>query len=66
MDASGVAVATILTQQPDDDSEGHQHPVAYDRRKLTVVERNYLYAAHVVELLAVVHALLVLKPFLGR
>ncbi len=37
-DASGVAVAAILTQ-PDDD--GHQHPVAYESRKLTAAERNY-------------------------
>ena len=45
-DASGLAVAAILTQ-PDD--VGHQHPVAYESRKLTVAERNY--PAHVLELL---------------
>jgi len=37
-DASGLAVAAILTQ-PDD--AGHQHPVAYESRKLTAAERNY-------------------------
>jgi hypothetical protein len=51
-DASSIAVAAILTQ-PDD--EGRQHPVAYESSKLTVAERNY--PAHVLELLAVVHAL---------
>ncbi len=58
-DESGVAVAAILTQ-PDDD--GHQHPVAYESRKLTAAERNY--PAHVLELLAVVHALRVFKHYL--
>ena len=37
MEASNIAVAAILTQ-PDD--EGHQHPVAYESRKLTAAERN--------------------------
>ena len=55
-DASGIAVAAILTQ-PDD--EGHQHPVAYESRKLTATE--LAYPAHVLELLAVVHALRVFK-----
>ena len=58
-DASSVAVAAILTQ-PDD--EGRQHPVAYESRKLTAAERNY--PAHVLELLAVVHALRVFKHYL--
>jgi hypothetical protein len=58
-DASGIAVAAILTQ-PDD--EGRQHPVAYESRKLTAAERNY--PAHVLELLAVVHALRVFKHYL--
>ena len=58
-DASGIAVAAILTQ-PDD--EGRQHPVAYESRKLTTAERNY--PAHVLELLAVVHALRVFKHYL--
>jgi hypothetical protein len=53
---SNVAVAAILTQ-PDD--EGHRHPVAYESRKLTWAERNY--PAHVLELLAVVHALRVFR-----
>ncbi len=58
-DASGIAVAVILTQ-PDD--EGRQHPVAYESSKLTAAEWNY--PAHVLELLAVVHALRVLKHYL--
>ena len=36
-DASGIAVAAILTQ-PDD--EARQHPVAYESRKLTAAERK--------------------------
>ena len=58
-DASGLAVAAILTQ-PDD--EGRQHPVAYESRKLTAAERNY--PAHVLELLAVVHALRIFRHYL--
>ena len=58
-DASNVAVAAIPTQ-PDD--EGHQHPVAYESRKLTAAERNY--PAHVLELLAVVHALRAFRHYL--
>ena len=52
-DASGLTVAAILTQ-PDD--EGRQHPVAYESRKLTVAERNYL--AHVLALRVFKHYLL--------
>ena len=58
-DASGVAVSAILTQA---DDAGRQHPVAYESRKLTTTERNY--PAHVLELLAVVHALRVFKHYL--
>ena len=58
-DASGLAVAAILTQ-PDD--AGHQHPVAYESRKLTAAERNY--PAHILELLAVVHALRIFRHYL--
>ena len=58
-DASNIAVAAILTQ-PDD--EGQQHPVAYESRKLTAAEQNY--PAHVLELLAVVHALRVFRHYL--
>jgi hypothetical protein len=36
-DASGIAVAAILTQQGD---EGWQHPVAYEHSTLTAAERN--------------------------
>jgi hypothetical protein len=57
-DVSNVAVAAILTQ-PDD--KGHQHPVAYESRK-TSAELNY--PAHVLELLAVVHALRVFQHYL--
>ena len=57
-DASNLAVAAILTQ-PDD--EGRQHPVAYESRKLTAAEQNY--PAHVLELLAVVHALRVVRHY---
>ena len=60
-DASGIAVAAILTQ-PDD--EGRQHPIAYESRKLTATERNY--PAHILELLAVVHALRVFRHYLLR
>ena len=58
-DASGLAVAAILTQ-PDD--EGHLHPVAYESCKLTTAERNY--PAHILELLAVVHALCIFRHYL--
>ena len=58
-DASGLAVAAILTQ-PDD--LGYQHPIAYESRKLTAAERNY--PAHILELLAVVHALRVFRHYL--
>ena len=51
-DASGLAVAAILTQ-PDD--KGHQHLAVYKSSKLTAAKRNY--SAHILELLAVVHAL---------
>ena len=43
-DASSVAVAAILAQQ---DDKGHQHPVAYESRKLTAAERNY--PAHILK-----------------
>ena len=49
----------ILTQP---DNEGLQYPVAYESRKLTAAERNY--PAHVLELLAVVHALLTFWHYL--
>ena len=42
-----------MHKQPD--GAGQQHLVAYESRKLTAAERNY--PAHVLELLAVVHAL---------
>ena len=58
-DASEVAISAVLTQ-PDDD--GHHHPVAYESRKLTAAEQAY--PAHVLELLAVVHALRVFRHYL--
>jgi len=58
-DASELAVSAVLTQ-PDD--EGHHHPVAYESRKLTEAERAY--PAHVLELLAVVHALRAFRHYL--
>ena len=60
-DASNIAVAVILTQPYDAE---HQHPVAYESRKLTAAERYY--PAHVLELLAVVHALRVQALPAGR
>ena len=45
-----------MLTQPDD--AGHQHPVAYESRRLTAAGRRLRsYPAHVVELRAVVHAL---------
>ncbi len=41
------------------DGTGRQHPVAYESRMLTAAERNY--PAQVLETLAAVHALRVLK-----
>ena len=58
-DASSLAVAAIL-MQPDD--EGHQHPVAYESHKLTTAERNC--PAHILELLAAVHALRIFRHYL--
>ncbi len=60
-DASEIAISAVLTQ-PDD--EGHHHPVACESRKLTAAEQSYLMiiavtALRVLELLAVVHAVLV-------
>ena len=58
-DASGIAVAAILTQL---DDAGHQHPIANESRKPTATERAY--PAHTLELLVVVHALRVFKHYL--
>ena len=58
-DASELAVAAIL-EQPDD--AGVFHPVAFESRKLTLPERSY--PPHLLELLAVVHALKTLRPYL--
>ena len=58
-DASETAISAVLTQ-PDD--AGHHHPVAYESRKLTAAEQAYL--PHVLELLAVVHALRVFRHYL--
>ena len=58
-DASELAVSAILEQPDDADA---WHPVAYESRKLTAPERAY--PPHLLELLAVVHALKVLRPYL--
>ena len=58
-DASELAVSAIL-EQPDD--TGAFHPVAFESRKLTQPER--VYPPHLLELLAVVHALKTLRPYL--
>jgi hypothetical protein len=58
-DASELAVSAIL-EQPDD--TGVFHPVAFESRKLTLPERSY--PPHMLELLAVVHALKTLRPYL--
>ena len=58
-DASELAVSAIL-EQPDD--AGEFHPVAFESRKLTSPERSY--PPHLLELLAVVHALKTLRPYL--
>ncbi len=62
-DASGLAVAAILTQ-PDDSSTwpSSSRCWSYESRKLTAAERNY--PADVLELLAVARALRVLKHYL--
>ena len=58
-DASQLAVSAIL-EQPGD--AGAFHPVAFESRKLTLPERQY--PPHMLELLAVVHALKSLRPYL--
>ena len=58
-DASELAVSAIL-EQPDD--AGAFHPVAFESRKLTQPERAY--PPHLLELLAVVHALKALRAYL--
>jgi hypothetical protein len=58
-DVSELAVSAIL-EQPDD--AGAFHPVAFESRKLTQPERSY--PPHLLELLAVVHALKTLRPYL--
>ncbi len=57
IDASELAVSAIL-EQPDD--TGAYHPVAFESRKLAPPEQ--LYPQHLLELLAVVHALKTLRP----
>jgi len=58
-DASELAISAIL-EQPDD--TGVFHHVAFESRKLTLPERSY--PPHLLELLAVVHALKALLPYL--
>ena len=58
-DALELAVSATM-EQPDD--AGAFHPVAFESRKLTQPERSY--PPHLLELLAVVHALKTLRPYL--
>ena len=58
-DASELAVSAIL-EQPD--NAGEFHPVAFESRKLTSPERSY--PPHLLELLAMGHALKTLLPYL--
>ena len=58
-DASELAILAVLTQ-PDD--AGHHHPAAHESRKLTAAEQAH--PPHALELLAVVHALRVLRHYL--
>ena len=58
-DASELAVSAIV-EQPDD--AGEFHSAAFKSRKLTSPERSY--PPHLLELLAVVHALKTLRPYL--
>ena len=57
--ASKLAVSAILEQPAD---AGAFHPVAFESRKLTQPGRSY--PPHLLELLAVVHALKALRPYL--
>ena len=56
MDASETAISALLTQPND---KGQHHSVAYKSRKFTAAEQAYL--PHVLELVAVVHALRVFR-----
>jgi hypothetical protein len=58
-DASDLAVSVILEQS---DDAGAFHPIALESLKLTQPER--LYPPHLLELLAVVHALKTPSPYL--
>ena len=58
-DASEVAISAVLTKSDDD---GHHNPVAYKSYKLTAAEQAY--PPHVLDLLAVVHALRVFRHYL--
>ena len=58
-DASEMAISAVLTQSDDD---GVHHPVAYESRKLTAAKQAN--PAHVLELLAVVHALRMFRHYL--
>ncbi len=58
-DASEQAISAVL-KQPDDN--GIHHPVPFESRKLRTAEQAY--PAHILELLAVVHALRVFRHYL--
>jgi transposase InsO family protein len=53
-DASGYAIAGVLSQPGEDPAQRHWHPVAYWSRKMAPAERNY--AAGDAEMLAIVEA----------
>ena len=57
-DASGYAIGAVLTQ---DQGNGEQ-PIAYESRKLTPAEQKY--PTHEQELLAIIHAIKVWRPYL--
>ena len=58
-DASKLTVSAIL-KQPDD--AGVFHPITFEARKLTQPKRQF--PPHLLELLAAVHALKTLRPYL--
>ncbi|CAJ0647813.1 3557_t:CDS:2, partial [Entrophospora sp. SA101] len=57
-DASDIAIGAVLSQNQ---GKGEQ-PIAYESRKLTSAEKNY--PVHEKELLAIVHAIKIWRPYL--
>ena len=58
-DASGVAVGAVLEQE---DADGRLHPIAFTSQKLRAEQRHY--EVRDLELLAIVHALKIWRPYL--